>query len=130
MQKNAEIVKKLYDACMNKDFNTVKSLLHPNYRLKDPMMELNSAQELIDMLKLCPAGRMENVDFVAEGDKVVGTFDAITTEPVSSRMRMCSVITMEGGKVRSEEMFYDTAKIPQELIELMQKTMPDKTKAA
>ncbi|MCF8496251.1 MAG: nuclear transport factor 2 family protein [Alphaproteobacteria bacterium] len=130
MPNNVEIVKRLYDACMNKDFDTAKALLHSNYTLKDPMMEINSAQELLDMLKDCPSGRMENVDFISEGNKVVGVFDAIAMEPVPSRMRMCSIITIEDGKVRAEEMFYDTAKIPQEVKDLMQKNMPGKKKAA
>jgi ketosteroid isomerase-like protein len=130
MPNNVEIVKRLYDACMNKDFDTVKTLLHPKYTLKDPMMELNSPQELLDMMKDCPGGRMENVSFISEGNKVVGVFDAIATEPVPSRMRMCSIITIEDGKARSEETFYDTAKIPQAVKDMMQKNMPGKKKAA
>lgn len=130
MASNVEIVKKLYDACMNKDFETAKSLMHPNYTLKDPMMELNSAEEAIAMMKDCPSSwRLENVSFISEGNKVVGTFDSVSTEPVQSRMRMCSICTIEGGKVRSEEMFYDTAKVPQEFIDMMKKGM-SKQKAA
>ncbi len=131
MARNVEIVKELYDACMSKDFEKAKTLLHPKYTLKDPMMEIKSAQEFIEMMKNCPmACHLENVNFISEGNKVVGTFDSVATEPVSSRMRMCSIITIEGDKVLSEEMFYDTAKIPKEVMDSMKKSMPVKQKAA
>ena len=88
MTKNTEIVKKLYEASVDRDFDTVKSLVQPDYKLQDPMMNLNSAEELIDMMKSCPSGEVENLALVTEGDKVVATFDATMTEPVSARIRM------------------------------------------
>lgn len=131
MARNVETVKKLYSACMSKDFETVRNLLHPEYTLKDSMMEINSADEFIEMMKSCPFEcRIENVNFVSEGDKVVGTFDSVATAPVAYTMRMCSVIRMEDGKVRAEEMFYDTARIPREAMEEMKRSAPDKRAAA
>lgn len=123
-KSNVAIVKKLYDASVRRDYDMMRSLLHTDYTLKDPMMTLRSADELIEMMKKCPAGRIENLSFVAEDDKVVGVFDGVTEEPAPSRLRMCSVITLENGKVRSEEMFYDTAQIPPEIASLMEGSIP------
>jgi ketosteroid isomerase-like protein len=128
--KNIEIVKSLFDACAKKDFDTVRLLVHPDYTLKDPMMEIRGVEGLIKMMETCPAGRVENADFMASDDKVVSVFDAVTTEPVNSRLRMCSIITMENGRARAEEMLYDTAKVPKEIKELMEKSAPGKKKAA
>ena len=117
MNANSEIVKKLFDACSKKDFETVRSLTHPGYSLKDPLMELHGADELIEMLKSCPGGSVENLTLITEGDKVVSVFDGLTEG--QPKMRMCSVITLADGKVKSEEMFYDTAKIPQDMKNMM-----------
>jgi ketosteroid isomerase-like protein len=126
MSSNTEIVKKLYDACKQKDFETARKLLHPNYSLKDPVMQVNNADEFIEMMQACPGGDFEDLKFVAEGDKVVGIFTGIMNEPVPSRLRMCSVATVENGKVRSEEMFYDTAQLPDEMLDMMKKSIPGK----
>lgn len=118
-QENVKIVKKLYDACMAKDFDTIKMLVHENYTLKDPLMQANGVDELIEMIKQCPSdGTIENLSFIAQNDKVVGVFDALQKNP-PSRMRMCSIVTLENKKIRSEEMFYDTAQIPKDMLNQM-----------
>src|SRR5688572_9832073 len=118
MTKNTEVIKRLFDACNKLDFETARTLVHDDYSLKDPMMELHGGDELIAMMKSCP-GRAENITFISEGDKVVSLFDGVMEG--QPRMRMCSVTTIEDGKVKSEEMFYDTAKVPQEMKDMMQK---------
>lgn len=128
---NIDIVKRMNNAAQSKDFETVKSLLHPKYTLKDPMINFNSAQEFLEGMKDCPfTCSLENVDFITEGNKVVQTLDMVVTSPVSYRSRVCSVMTIEDGKIRSEEMFYDTAQIPKEAKEIGEKMLKDKKKAA
>lgn len=131
MSNHIDIVKRMNKACEAKDFETVKALLHPKYTLKDPMMEFKSPEEFLESMKSCPfTCRLENVSFVAEGNKVVQTLDAVMTAPLSFRFRMCDILTIEDGKIRSEEVFYDTAQIPKEAMEMAQKSMKDKNKAA
>jgi ketosteroid isomerase-like protein len=131
MANNIDIVKRMNKAAEAKDFETVKTLLHPKYTLKDPMMKMNGAEEFLAAMKACPfTCHFENTSFVAEGDKVVQTLDVVMTAPVAYRQRMCSISMIEDGKIRSEEMFYDTAQIPKEAIELIQKSMKEKQKAA
>lgn len=57
---------------------------------------------------------------VAEGDRVACSFGMANDK--GENMRMCSFMTFKDGKLVSEEMFYDTAKIPQ--------AMKDQIKAA
>lgn len=117
--ENVNLVKKLFDACNKKEYERIRELVHPDYHLRDPMMTLNSADELIEMIKNCPSGGAENPEFVSDGDKVVTVFDGVMEG--QPKMRMCSVIKVAGGKVREEEMFYDTSKIPQEMKDMMVK---------
>lgn len=121
MTGNVDIVKKVFEACHKKDYEALRGLVHTDYSLKDPMMELHGADELIEMMKNCPGGGAENVTFVSEGDKVVSLFDGVMEG--QPKMRMCSVVTIVDGKVKSEEMFYDTAKISQQMKDMMQKGM-------
>ncbi len=130
MTNNIDIVKRVNKAFETKDIEAAKALLHPKYTFKGPMMEANSPQELLEFMKMCPFScQSENVSFVSEGNKVVQTFDWVSSAPVKFRMRMCDVMTIEDGKIRSEEMFYDTAKFPKEAAELMQKAMEGKKAA-
>jgi ketosteroid isomerase-like protein len=131
MPNNVDIAKQLFDACMSKDFEKVRSLLHPQYTLKDPMFELKGPDALIEMISNCPFdNKIENMQIIDGGDTVVSTFDCIAEKPVKSTMRMCDILKIEGGKVRSEEMFYDSAKIPQEVRDMMKQSMPGSKKAA
>ncbi len=126
---NIEIVERLNKAVELKDWDVVNELLHQHYKLKDPMMEFNNREEFMAFMKDCPFSCfLENITFVEDGDKVVQTFDAVMTDPIAYTMRMCDILTIEDGKVKSEEMFYDTAKIPEEVKALTQK--PTKKKAA
>lgn len=122
MTGNVDVVQKLFDACNRKDFAAIESLVHEDYSLKDPMMELHSRDEMIEMIKSCPGGGAENITFVSEGDKVVSLFDGVMEG--QPKMRMCSVVTIVDGKVKSEEMFYDTAKISQEMKDMILKGKP------
>ena len=46
-------------------------------------------------------------------------FDWVVEEPFRGTIRMCDVITLRDGKVISEELFYDSAKFPKEILEGM-----------
>ncbi len=116
MSKNVEIVKKLVAACEAKDMKTVRSLVSDDYTLRDPMMSLNGPDELVQMLESCPFdGTMKEVHYLDAGDTVVMTAECIMTKPERFSWRMCDVLTLENGKVRAEEMFYDTAQFPDSL---------------
>jgi ketosteroid isomerase-like protein len=131
MTANIELVQRLNDACTEKDFDTARALLHPNYTLDDPFVKCSNPDEFIEFMQNCPFdGKMENVQFIEDGDKVVQLFDCVVKSPVAYRIHMCDVLTLEDGKIRSEEMFYDTAKMPKEALELSRDLKGAKDKAA
>lgn len=113
--RNIEIVKRLNLACEEKDFDTIRQLIHPQYRLKDPQMQLNGPDEFIAFMQDCPGGRLENIRMFEDGDQVIQTLDCVIDTPRSYRMRMCEVLTIKDGKVIDDETFYDTAQVPEEV---------------
>jgi ketosteroid isomerase-like protein len=130
MTNNIDTVKQMNKAFETKNVEAARALLHPNYSFKGPMMEMHGAEDVLQMMQSCPFSCVnENVSFVAQGDKVVQTLDWVSSAPVKFRLRMCSIVTVENGKVRSEELFYDSAKFPPEAVELMQKAMQGKKAA-
>lgn len=129
MSQNIEIAKRLNQACETKDLETARSLLHENYTLRDPQIQLNSREEFINAMQSCPFEcSIQDVKFVEEGDTVVQLLDMYFTAPIAYRMRMCSVLKFEDGKVRSEEMIYDTAQIPKEAKELGEQALKQQGK--
>jgi ketosteroid isomerase-like protein len=134
MNSNIDIVKRLNKACEARDFETAKSLLHSNYKLRMPGMQANSADEFLEQMQNCPGdAKMENITFIMDEKdtgKVVQIFDMKATDPVPYSTRVCDVLTIENGKVRSEEVFFDSAEIPQEAKDMMEKAMKDSKKKA
>jgi ketosteroid isomerase-like protein len=78
-------------------------------------------------MKDCPFDvSIHNVQMLEDGNKVVQTLDCVMTAPIPFRFRMCDILTIEDGKVRSEETFYDTAQFPPEVKALEDKLTREK----
>ncbi len=126
-----DIVKRANEAFESKDFATIRSLLHSDYRCVGPEMEAHSLDEMLKLMENCPFDcHFENAEYLVSGNKVVQTGDMVATSPVSYRNRMCDVITVEDGKIRSEELFYDTAKVPKAAAECNKQEAQDWSRAA
>ncbi len=126
MMNHVEIVKKMNSIIESKDMNAYREILHPNYTFKGPMMTMNSRDEAVEFMSSCPFKfRHENCIFVSEGNTVVHMFDWVVEAPMQGRFRMAESVVIEGDKIRSVEMFFDTAIFPKEMMEEMmsKKTM-------
>ncbi len=120
MSQSIEIVKKLIKAFEIKDQATFASLLHPRYTFKGAMMQMNNPKEAVEFMAQCPfKAKHQNAQFHEAGDTVIQIFDWVVEEPFKGTIHMCSVITLKDGKVFSEELFYDSAKFPKEVLEGM-----------
>ena len=76
-------------------------------------METHSADELLR--RMADFGcRMTNTihHMAAEGDRVAVRFTCHFTEPVSASVEMSEWFVVRDGRVRSAELFYDTAQMP------------------
>ncbi len=120
MAQTIEIVKRLSRAFETKNQAAFALLLHPRYTFKGSLMQLGSPKEAVEFLAQCPfKAKNRNVQFHEAGDTVIQIFDWVVEEPFKGTIHMCSVITLKGGKVLSEELFYDSAKFPKEVLEGM-----------
>jgi limonene-1,2-epoxide hydrolase len=123
MNSPLEIVQQMSKACQAKDLQTIRRLLHPKYTFRNPMIECHSADEMMSMMGECPFSvRAENVRYAIDGNTVVQMADWVHTKPIAFTLRACSFITVEDGRIRSEEMFFDTAKFPKEALDFIEKT--------
>jgi ketosteroid isomerase-like protein len=127
MSKNTELVKKLFQTCDAKDFTAVRELLHERYSFKGSCMKMESRDEMIAAMKQCPMnGESKNLRFIEEGNQVVAVFDWTVSSPFQATIPMCNVLTISGGKVLREELFFDTAKFPKEFQEMMKAEVCEK----
>lgn len=115
-----EAIEQMTDAWNNKDEAAMRPFLHDDYKFKGPMMEANSADECIAMMKDCPfEGGCENHEIIVEGNKAVSVFDWVVTAPFQATIPMIEVMEFEGGKVKNSRMFFDTGLFPAEVMEQM-----------
>lgn len=123
MPDAVDIVKKLNTAFETKDQAALRSLLHPKYTFKGSLMALGSRDEAVEFLANCPfKAKSENVQLFVAGNTVTQLFDWVVKEPFQGTIRMCDVITLTDGQVLSEELFYDSAKFPKEVLEGLKAT--------
>ena len=115
-----EIVNDYNAAFAKKDLSKVRSLLHDKFTFKGPLMQLKSPDEFMGMMQQCGFEcRLENLQMVSEGERVVQIFDWICTAPFQANLRMSECLTIKDGKIFASELFYDSAKFPKEAMESM-----------
>ncbi|MDP2206489.1 MAG: nuclear transport factor 2 family protein [Alphaproteobacteria bacterium] len=124
MSNPIETVKKYNQAFEAKDVEAMRSLLNKNYHFKGPMTEMHGSDEMLGFMANCPfACSQQNLAFVAEGNKVVQTFDWVTIAPFKATVSMCEVLEVQDGQIKSAKLFYDSAAFPKEAQEMMQQMM-------
>lgn len=115
MTNGIDIVKRMDQAFKEKDKETFRSLLHEDYKFRGPMMGFDNAEQATAFVEDCPFEfHNENESYVAENGSIARTFDWVVTAPFQATIRMSEHLSVVDGKVKSAELFYDTAKFPQE----------------
>ena len=131
MTSNIDTVKRLNKASAEKDFKTLESLLHPDYTFKDPTTSFDNPKDFIDFMKSCPMdGSVKTSSFIESGDTVVQIVDCSMTKPAKFNMHMCDILSFKDGKLIAEEVFFDTAQIPEEVAKMASEAAPKAKKAA
>lgn len=117
MSKNLELVKKAYMAWETKDIDTLRAVLHTNYRATIPGgMEIVGIEGAAQCLEMCTSQtHSENEMYIEDGDRIVRIWDMVTTAPHSYRLRMAELNVIEDGKVLLNEAFFDSAAFPEEV---------------
>ena len=110
-----EIAQKYATAFLGGEKETARALLHDDYTFVGPMMQLNSADEAMGLLENFPfVASEENVTIVTEGNLVVKKFDWKVTAPFEALIPMTEWFDIQDGKIKSCQLFYDSALFPKE----------------
>lgn len=111
--KPIEIVRSYYAAFDSHDMAKARALMHDRFRFVGPMMEAHSPQELFSKMKefdCAFTNRM--IHMVEDGPTVGALFDCTFSRPFQARIRMSEWFTVEGGKILSSTLVYDTRQMP------------------
>lgn len=108
-----ELAKQAHDAWDAKNEAALRALLHDDYHFKGPMQELKGPDACINCMMNFPfEGKNENVQVISEGNKVVVASDWVVTAPFSQTIPMVMVMEFKDGKLKNENLFFDTALMP------------------
>jgi hypothetical protein len=111
---NAEILKRYYNAMEQHDWNTKRSLMCDDLRFRGPLMQANSADELLAGIKQfnCDV-RFTDVEMVEKGNVVMSFFTFNISKPFQGKFRMAERIQFREGRIQSSELIYDARQFPE-----------------
>jgi predicted ester cyclase len=111
---NTDILKRYYAAMEQHDWTTKRSLMCDDLRFRGPLMQANSADELLTGIKQfnCDA-RFTEVEMIEKGDVVVSFFTFNISKPFQGKFRMAERVQFRQGKVQSAELIYDARAFPE-----------------
>lgn len=113
MSNEIETVKRYSQAFHARDMDVARRTLHPKFSFKGPLMEMNGPDEIVQFMQNMPFEYFEsNVRYLQDGPVVVKIFDMTITKPADTTVAMCEILTVEDGKIRNIELFYDSGKLP------------------
>lgn len=113
MSKQLDVVKSYLAAFDRHDLAAARALMHDDYQFEGPLMRASSADQLISQLKEFGCDFKNKVLHMAEVGNVVGVlFECTFTKPATATLRMSEWFTVEGGKLKSSRLIYDTRQMP------------------
>ena len=125
MSTMIDVAKQMTAAWQQKDEAAFRACLHDDYSFKGPMMEMNNADEAVDMIKRCAFEHtIENCEVVVEGKTLVHIFDWKVTAPFQATIPMVEIMEFEGDKVKRARLFFDSALFPAEIKEEIMAATP------
>jgi predicted SnoaL-like aldol condensation-catalyzing enzyme len=111
--KPMEIAKNYYAAFDAHDFAKARALMHDRFRFEGPMMSAKSPEELFEGMKAFQCEFKNHLlQMVESGNTVACLFDSVFSKPFRATIRMSEWLTIDGGKIASAVLVYDTAKMP------------------
>jgi ketosteroid isomerase-like protein len=111
---NTETLKRYYAAMEKHDWATKRSLMCDDLQFRGPLMQANSADELLAAIKEFDcAVRFENVEMIDKGDVVMSFFTFSISKPFEGAFRMAERVQFRDGKVQSSELIYDARSFPE-----------------
>jgi hypothetical protein len=111
---NIETLKRYYTAMEQHDWETKRSLMCDDLRFRGPIMQADSADELLENVKQfgCDV-RFTDIEMIEKGDVVMSFFTFNISKPFEGKFRMAERVQFRGGKVQSTELIYDARAFPE-----------------
>ncbi len=110
MSKNTETLKAFYTAFENRDWVAARRLLHDDFHFQGPSQQADSADAFIATnQQINPDLKFTDVRMMEEGDTIMSFFTSTMTRPAQGANRCAEFVQIEGGKIRSIELIYDSA---------------------
>jgi hypothetical protein len=110
---HTEILKRYYTAMEQHDWITERSLMCDDLKFRGPLMQANSADELIAAIKEFDcAVRFEDVEMVESDDIVMSFFTFNISKPFEGSFRMAERVRFRDGKLQSSELIYNARSFP------------------
>ncbi len=106
-------VSSFYEAFGAKDWKRLRSILTDDFTFQGSLATFDSPDEYVEGMKALPLeGEPVDSRFAVDGTNVVHSFTWKMTAPVTGEIDMCEWIELEGDKVRSSRLFYDSQAMP------------------
>jgi len=113
MNATMKTVNSFYEAFGTKDWKKFRTLLTDNFTFRGALATFNGPEEFIAGMRQMPfEGAPEGSRFIVDGNRVAHAFVWKMTAPTRADIPMCEVLEVEGGKIRSSELFYDSKLFP------------------
>ena len=113
MTKTMDTVTAYYQAFGEKDWDKVRSLLADDFTFRGSLSAFDNPDDFVAGVSQMPMeGQPAESRFIADGNQVAHAFVWKATAPMKADVPMCEVLQVEGGKILSAELFYDSKPFP------------------
>lgn len=111
--KAIDVVKSYYAAFDAHDFARARAIMHDRFHFAGPMMEASDPEDFFAKMQGFDCAFTNKIVHMVEHANTVGAlFDCTFTKPFKATIRMSEWFTVEGGKILSSTLVYDTRQMP------------------
>ncbi len=113
MTATMDTVTAFYEAFGTKNWKKLRSLLSDDFTFRGSASSFEDPDAFIAGVSDMPfEGTPEGSRFIVDGKRVAHAFVWKMTAPTQADVPMCEVLEVDGGKIRSSELFYDSKLFP------------------
>jgi ketosteroid isomerase-like protein len=110
---NIEILRKFYAAMEAHDWTTKRSLMHDDFSFRGPLMQADSADQMIGSIQQMNCSMtFKDVRMAEAGDTVMAFFTCEMTRPAQLSFRCAERVTLKDGLIKASELIYDPRAFP------------------
>lgn len=115
MTTTVETAKAFVRARAEKNVTVCRELLAADYKIKSPFGSAVTREAALELIGAAAQGRIENSVFISEAGFVVHMYEWVAAAPLKGRFSMAENLVVDGGKIRSSSVVFDTAALPDDI---------------